>query len=78
MEALIVAACDYDQYNTYFWQPRQLLKAAIAAGANIYAINKVGNTPTIAAKVCNCDKEWIKALKEYRIDFKEVLLYTTV
>jgi hypothetical protein len=76
-EAWMVAACDCDRCNALFRQPRQLLKAAIAAGANIYAINGNGNTPTMAAEANDRDEEWIKALEECGIDAEEVLLHTT-
>jgi hypothetical protein len=53
------------------------LTAAIAAGADIYAFDKNGDTPTMTAKEYGRGEEWAEALEECGIDVKQVLLHTT-
>jgi hypothetical protein len=74
--AWMVAACDCDRCNAPFREPRQLLTAAIAAGADIYAFNENGDTPSMAAEQCGREVEWVEALEECGIDVEQVLLYT--
>jgi len=49
-KAWMRASCDCHRCNASFREPRQLLTAAIAAGADIYALNENGDTPTMAAE----------------------------
>jgi len=82
VEALMAAACDCDRCNASFREPKQLLKVAIAAGANIYGINEDGYTPTMVAEMWDLeeerdrDKEWFEALEECGINVEEVLHHT--
>ena len=75
--AWMVDRCDCDRCNASFQEPKHLLKAAIAAGANIYLINDNGKTPTMVAEVRGRNEEWFEALEECGIDVEEVLLHTT-
>jgi hypothetical protein len=75
-KAWMVAACDCDRCNASFREPRQLLTAAIAAGADIYAFNQNGDTPTMAAEQCDREAEWVEALEECGIDVEKVFLHT--
>ncbi|KAE9380967.1 hypothetical protein N431DRAFT_433144 [Stipitochalara longipes BDJ] len=70
------ARCDCDRCNASFREPRQLLTAAIAAGADIYAFNEDGATPTLAAEQFGREAEWVDALEECGIDVEQVLLHT--
>ena len=76
-KAWMVATCDCDRCNASFREPRQLLTAAIAAGADIYAFDENGNTPTMAAEQYGREEEWVEALEECGIDVKQVFLHTT-
>jgi hypothetical protein len=75
-KAWMVAACDCDRCNASFREPRQLLTAAIAAGADIYAFNQNGDTPTMVAERCDREAEWVEALEECGIDVEKVFLHT--
>jgi hypothetical protein len=75
-KAWMVAVCDCDRCNASFGEPKQLLTAAIAAGADIYAFNENGVTPTMAAEQCGRDAEWIEALEECGIHAEQVFLHT--
>jgi hypothetical protein len=74
-ETLMTAICNCGRCNAKFWNPRQLLEAAVSKGANIYAINEFGKTPTMIAEKYNRDKEWAKALEACGIDVNEVMLH---
>jgi hypothetical protein len=75
-KAWMVATCDCDRCNASFREPRQLLTAAIAAGADIYAFNEFGDTPTMNAEVFGREAEWVEVLEECGINFGQVLLHT--
>jgi hypothetical protein len=75
-KAWMRASCDCHRCNASFREPRKLLTAAIAAGADIYALNKNGDTPTMAAEQSDREAEWVEALEECGIDAEQVLLHT--
>jgi hypothetical protein len=75
-KAWMVAVCDCDRCNASFREPKQLLTAAIAAGADIYAFNGNGVTPTMAAEQCGREAEWMEALEECGIHAEQVFLHT--
>jgi hypothetical protein len=76
-KAWMVATCDCDRCNSSFREPRELLTVSITAGADIYAFNGDGKTPTMVANFSGHEVEWVEALAECGIDFEQVLLHTS-
>ena len=56
-------------------QPLDLLIVFITAGADVYALNKNGETPSKVAYSNRRIEEWIKALKLCGYDYEEVLAH---
>lgn len=56
-------------------QPLDLLIVFITAGADVYALNKYGETPSKVAYSKRRIEEWIKALKLCGYDYEEVLVH---
>jgi hypothetical protein len=53
-------------------EPGELLKVFIAAGADVYALNSAGRSPSRVARNCGRKKEWFKALEFCGLDAREV------
>lgn len=60
------------QRNSSIRQPKLLLVAFIAAGADVYAINNKGLTPSAIAKIYGREREWKRALRVCGYDVAEV------
>jgi hypothetical protein len=52
---------------------RELLIVFITAGADVYAINHYGETPSILARTYGREKRWIKALTFCGYDYSDVI-----
>ena len=52
---------------------RDLLMLFITAGADVYATNNRGKTPSMTARRCGREKRWIKALMQCGYDYSEVI-----
>jgi hypothetical protein len=57
-------------------EPREFLIASIAAGANVHAIDANGLTPSMYARMCHREMEWIKALRSTGYDPQEVIAHS--
>jgi len=64
---------DADRCRLSRTEPRELLIAFITAGADVYARNEAGHTPSITARACGREKEWLEALEFCGYDSKEVM-----
>jgi ankyrin repeat protein len=64
------------QWVRSFHEPKEFLMASIAAGANVYAINGEGLTPSMYARLFGREKEWVEALRSTGFDPEEVVAHS--
>ena len=56
-------------------EPRQLLTVFLSAGADVYAVNQKGETPSSVAKQYGPEDEWIEALTACGYNHEEILAH---
>jgi hypothetical protein len=59
-----------------FHEPREFLIASITAGANVYAIDDDGLTPSMYARMFHREMEWVEALRSTGYDPEEVVAHS--
>lgn len=57
-------------------EPKEFLIASITAGANVYAINDDGLTPSMYARTYHREMEWLEALKSTGYNPEEVVAHS--
>ncbi|KAH8593914.1 hypothetical protein B0O99DRAFT_193320 [Bisporella sp. PMI_857] len=74
-------SCIKYNWARYSWlmskkAPKDLLIVFITAGADVYARNNEGETPSIVARSEGHENEWVEALQHCGFNAKEVLAYS--
>ncbi|CZR63154.1 uncharacterized protein PAC_13051 [Phialocephala subalpina] len=64
-----------EQLRRSMKEPPELLKAFISAGADVYATNNEGQTPTALAWIYGRDEEWTEALDFCGYDLEQVFAH---
>jgi hypothetical protein len=64
------------QWARSLHEPKEFLMACIAAGANVYAINQEGTTPSMYARLFGREKEWLEALWSTKHDPEVVVAHS--
>jgi hypothetical protein len=59
-------------------QPLDLLMVFITAGADVYAVNTYGKTPSRVAHINRRTEEWIEALQLCGYDYEEILAHPSL
>jgi hypothetical protein len=68
--------CWFENLQYRFGQLQDLLRVFITAGADIYAVNNFGETPTDCAAESGLTATWSEALNFYGYDSEAVLAYS--
>jgi hypothetical protein len=68
--------CGSRQRVRSFYEPREFLIVSITAGANVYAIDDEGLTPSMSARMYHREMEWIEALRTTGYDPEEVVAHS--
>jgi hypothetical protein len=64
---------DFRQRIRSLHEPKEFLIASITAGANVYAIDARGLTPSVYARMFQREMEWLDALRSTGYDPEEVI-----
>jgi len=64
---------DFSKRIRSFHEPKEFLIASITAGANVYAIDASGLTPSMYARMFQREMEWLEALRSTGYDPEEVI-----
>jgi hypothetical protein len=67
---------DFRQRIRSLHEPKEFLIASITAGANVYAIDDDGLTPSMYARMFHREMEWLEALSSTGYDPEEVVAHS--
>ncbi|KAE9375144.1 hypothetical protein N431DRAFT_502118 [Stipitochalara longipes BDJ] len=67
---------DFRQRIRSLHEPKEFLIASITAGANVYAIDADGLTPSMYARMFRREMEWLEALRSIGYDPEEVIAHS--